>query len=362
MDIKILVIGYTHKYNDKRVFRTVNAFKKIGKVYYQYAGIEKHDESNLTTFPMKIPPTSNRLGFYKEIYGFDSKILNLVKNLDYDIAYFHYFPITMPLKIFKEVKKRKKTLIFDLHEIIPEQFLSEKYEKLKRTMWWIFKKQLKLCDGIVSISEEALNFMLNRTKVKIPNMIVENYALIKIHPLSLNERKKEIVIVGSTDRNIETSKKLYFNLKKLGFLIKTIGLDVELADIKLPFLPYEKMMKEISKSFFTMITYQNRKDPDYPNEKYSLPNKFFDSLAAGTPVILSSRFLSMKKILEQLNVGVVLDLRDNIETNMDKILHNINDYPNLIESIKRNIDKFVWNETKEKEFLDFVISLSHRRD
>ncbi|WP_268766433.1 hypothetical protein [Kosmotoga arenicorallina] len=36
--MKTLIIGYGHPFDDKRVMRTVMALKKLGTVYYQYAG------------------------------------------------------------------------------------------------------------------------------------------------------------------------------------------------------------------------------------------------------------------------------------------------------------------------------------
>ena len=98
----------------------------------------------------------------------DREILKLVKELDYDLAYFHSFPASQPIKLFREVKKRGKKLLYDLHEIMPVQFLPEKYSFLNPVLWRILKAQLSLVDGVIGVSDEAMKMMFEKTGIARP--------------------------------------------------------------------------------------------------------------------------------------------------------------------------------------------------
>ncbi|MBO8166288.1 MAG: glycosyl transferase family 1 [Kosmotoga sp.] len=351
--MKTLVIGYNHHFNDKRVMRTVMALKKLGTVYYQYAGNSEELIDGVKTFPLKKPHAENRLRYYVQRREFDKEILKLAEILDYDLAYFHYFPASMPVKIFKTIKKLGKSLIYDLHEIIPVQFLPEKFERITPLMWIIFRKQLLLSDALISVSQEAMDFMLKKSKISRPFLIVENYANHTVEQIS-EDKKKEIVIVGKSTRNNDIVSEILISLKNEGFSFKSIGIKSNLTDVNLPFLPYNKMMKELSKSAFSIIAYQNRKSPDYPNEVFSLPNKFFDSLAARTPVILSNRFRSMRKILEETGTGVIINLKDDPKKNVRKVLKAWENYSDFQSALIKHSERFYWTKEKEEKFLDFV--------
>lgn len=353
--MKTLIIGYNHHFNDKRVMRTVKSLRKLGTVYYQYAGNSKKSIDGVISVPLKKPWSKNSLERYKQRRKFDKEILKLVETLDYDFAYFHYFPASRPVKVFKAVKKRGKSLIYDLHEIIPVQFLPEKFSWITPMMWTIFRRQLSLSDALISVSQEAMDFMLMKSRVTKPFLIVKNYANYAFG--FKREKKKEIVIAGKSSRNNDLISEILISLKNEGFSFKSIGIKSDLADVNLPFLPYDEMMDELSKSAFSIIAYQNRKLPDYPNEVFSLPNKFFDSLAAGTPVIVNSRFQSMVSLVEKYNVGIVIDTTQSVRSITNKIIKAWNHYETFLDAIKMNAEHFVWNEKKEREFIDFILEV-----
>ena len=355
--MKTLVIGYGHPFNDKRVMRTVMALKKLGTVYYQYAGNSEELIDGVKTFPLKKPYAKNPLRRYIQRGEFDRKILRLVETLDYDLVYFHYFPASMPLKIFRSAKKRRKTLVYELHEIIPIQFLTEKYEFLSFAMWNVFKKQLQLSDATVCVSKEALDFMLEKTEINRPSFILPSYASKSFTPKPKELRKKEIVYVGKVQRSTKNEKVLLLNLKSKGFTLKSIGMNWNIADISIPFLPYPDMMKKVASSAFSLISFQSRKDINYPNDIYSLPNKLFDSVAAGTPVIVNSRFKSMVSLVKKYNVGILIGTTQPVHFITKKIVEAWNNYETLLKAVKLNNRHFVWDEKKEQEFINFILEV-----
>ena len=352
--MKTLVVGYNHSWKDKRVMRTVETFSKLGHVYYQFSGgidlsAAQHN-SDIQNFSLR---RDEMLGTNKVIrrIRFDREILRLVEELDYDLAYFHSFPASQPVKIFREVKKRGKKLLYDLHEIMPEQFLPERLSFLNPVLWKVLKTQLSLVDGVISVSEEALRMMFERTGIDKPKLCLPNYATGGVSFENV-VKNAEIAVVGGTHRKISIDSNLLNEIKR-NFKLISIGTTCDIADEELPFMDYRLMMERISKVKFTLLAFQSRTDPQYVNDIYSLPNKLYDSLAAGTPVILDRRFVSMKRIVEDTQTGVVLDLVESSK-HSSSFLNDSEAYDLYLDNLRRNYDEFVWDSSKEDYFLDFV--------
>jgi len=216
----------------------------------------------------------------------------------------------------------------------------------------IFKKQLELSDLSIFVSEEMRNDVLQKAgTIKGRTCTIPNYALKKVN---FNKKKKEIVYVGKITRRIEDEKNLITSLVDHGFSFRIIGMDSsEFADIPrtyTPFLPYEEMMEEISRASFSLISYNSENAKYTKNYDFALPNKFFDSIAAGTPVIVKESFVSMAKQVRDLGLGVVINPL-NVEESMQKILDAYNNYDTILKNIETHQDEFVWNQSREEEFI-----------
>ena len=361
---KILIIGYYHSKKDKRVFRTVKALSKKCQVSYQYLSNEDNKisfENNTKYIPVFFNTNPSENIFKKAIkrIKFDKKILKIIKNEDFDILYMHHFLPIFPLKPFKIARKREKKIVFDIHEYHPENFLNSLKGKIKtfkiKIMWKIFKKQIEFSDKLVFVSEETKNDVLKKTNLKKESLVVPNYALLSVNH---TKKVKEIVFVGKISRPLIKEKEILERLLKKGFTFRIIGMDSmlfkDIPHIYTNFLPYEQMMKELSKASFSLISYQTINDKKYKNDTLALPHKFFDSIAAETPVIVKDTFVSMRKIVEKYGIGVVIN-PNNVEESVEKILKAYENYDQLIENIKKHKNKFVWDEEKEKKFVDFVL-------
>jgi glycosyltransferase involved in cell wall biosynthesis len=222
-------------------------------------------------------------------------------------------------------------------------------------MWKIFERQLKMSDKLVFVSKETKSDIFEKLKINKPYLIIPNYASISVES---KEKKKEISFVGKVTRNLSNEKKIIKKLVEKGFKFKIIGMDSDVfKDIPheyTTFLPYEDMMEQLSKSAFSLISYNTIMDESYKNDIFALPHKYYDSIAAETPVIVKNTFVSMAKEVEKYGIGVVID-PNNVDKSVEKILKAYENYENLLENIKKYKDRFVWNEKKEKEFISFVL-------
>lgn len=363
--MKILVIGYMHPKYDKRVFRTVKMLTERCEVIYQYLTDKDEKESvegNIRYVPVKYAKdgkTKYILEYFKRI-SFDKVIFDLIRDSEYDVVYFHHFLASLPVKAFKVAKKRGKVVIYDIHEYHPENFLNSltgvlKYLK-EKVMWNIFEKQLRFSDKLIFVSKQMQEDVFEKLSIDKPYLVFPNYA----ESVFFSDRKeKEICIVGKTPRGISHEKEILIKLIANGFRLKLIGMDLDVfSDIPheyKAFMPYDEMMKELSKSAFSLISY-NTIGYDYKNYIFALPNKYYDSLAAGVPVIVKNTFVSMAKEVESYKVGVVIDPK-NVDESVEKILKAYEGYNELVENIKKYQERFVLTWAKKDEFLEFILKI-----
>ncbi len=353
-----------HPKYDKRVFRTVKALSKDNEIIYQYWTDKEeteYKEGNILYKPIKYEKNIKANPIIKLIRRrkLDKKITEMIESYDYDIVYFHHFLASRPIAPFKIAKKRNKVVIYDIHEYHPENFLNALRGIAKvlkeKVMWKIFERQLKMSDKLVFVSKEIQSDIFEKLKVNKPYLIVPNYASISVEG---REKVKVISFVGKVTRNLANEKKIIKKLLEKGFKFKIIGMDSDVfKDISheyTTYLPYEDMMEQLSKSAFSLISYNTVMNENYKNDIFALPHKYYDSIAAETPVIVKNTFVSMAKEVEKYGIGVVIE-PNNVDESVEKILKAYENYEKLLENIKKYKDKFVWDNEKEKEFINFVL-------
>lgn len=364
--MKIFIVGYEHPYIDKRTFKSAANLSKTGEVYYQYYGKFNGEKlPNIKTIEFeKLERSSNFIHWIKKWKKFDEILLSEILKVDPDIVYFHYLPFT-GAKMFKKLKDLNKKIIFEIHEIIPEQFMMRYLSKysffkkiIKKKLWKEFLDAIIISDGIIAISEDILNYIFDLENINKKYLILPNLALKSINSTKKN---KEIILVGKDDRKLYNEKKIILKLIENGFHFKVIGINpsnfTDIPHTYIKPLPYFEMLQEVSKSLFSLISYANTKEGGFLNYKYSLPNKFFDSLAADTPVIVKEDFVSMARIVKELNIGVIINPK-NTEESVKKIIEAHENYEELINNIRKHKNKFIWNEKIDMKFVEFIKEIS----
>ncbi len=361
--VKVLILGYTHLKYDKRVFRTVQALSKYAEVIYQFLSVSKehpYKDGNVNYVPLFKRSSKNFLDKVVKRVSFDRAIEKLVTETDFDVLYLHDFSSTAPLAVFKCGRKKAKKVVFDMHELYP----GERYEWLPSPvrfmktalMWRVLREQISLSDNLIFVSEEQRDEVLKRISLPRKTMVVPNYASTSYRS---NEKNKEICIVGRTPRKFTPNEiRVLRALSDLGFTIKQIGIVTNLpSDLNYMIvspLPYDEMMREISKAAFTWISYYSARVDVCLNDALSLPNKFFDSIGAGTPVIVKDSFVSMKRLVERYGIGVVIN-PDQVQESVEKITQAYAEYAQLVTNVLRHQQEFVWDSKKEEQFVQFVL-------
>lgn len=351
--MKILVVGFMHPKEDKRVSRTVRALSEKHDVIYLYWAKEKElreKKGRIEYIPAYYP---QHLGI-RSRFKFERQVTKMIKEIDCDLAYFHHYQVLDPFGPYRAMKGTP--IITDIHEYIPDDYMAgvnQIPKKLRMTVGeFIFQYISKHSDGLICTRE------LTREKSgHIWTYVFENWGNYLIEPLPKDKRKKEILLVGATPRNFTREWFLFRRLHKMGFEITMVGSQKKPDEnfIKYePFIENGELLKRISTAAFSFCSF----DPHDPkgnvriNYTHSSANKLYDSICAGTPVIVEDDFAEMVDKVER-GVGIIVPPYNSYA--VYGILHRWeHDYDQLLENIKVHQNEFVFNDTKKRTFLEFV--------
>jgi len=366
----LLFLGNLHKVDDGRTYLRVQSLSKLfNRIFYQFNFTGTED---LPQLPENVVPIPVPLRSKKDVFDrirFELEILSVAKTVQANVFYIHNFPRFFPLSVFKAARLNGASIFYEINEVYPVQILRDFPPIIKSVkegyLWRVLKKQMTSSAAWIFVSEESGRYILSKLGLQGSYHIIPCYARSRLPVLPKHKREKVITFVGGVRRNLDQEIPLLRSLLSSGFRFKIVGSKQTSQQMQLishefiDFLPYNKMLEEISTSAFTLISFTSRVgDENYPNDVYALPYKFHDSLAAGVPVIVNERFVSQRKIVEELGIGVVINPK-RVEESSEKILQAWENYDQILENLSRHQHLFVWTEDKEKAFLDFVKEILH---
>jgi glycosyltransferase involved in cell wall biosynthesis len=190
-------------------------------------------------------------------------------------------------------------------------------------------------------------------KVVLP----ENKKILVMQGIGLNENRgaEEAVL---TMQFLSEDYNLYFIgkgtiLRKLNQMVFDLKLSQKVTFIDV--LPYNQMMAYTRQSYLGLIF----EKIDFNDEHmFSLPNKFFDYLKAGVPV-LSSKAVEIKSIIDKYNVGDFIDNFEppHIAEQIGRISNNIDVYRQWKLNTVEAANDLCW-ENEEIKLKDFMQKLS----
>ena len=238
------------------------------------------------------------------------------------VYHFHdpeLLPVGVLLKLFKG-----KVVIYDVHEDYAKQKLSEPYiPKIARKYIAFLIKIIeylssKLLDGIVTATDDILNnFSHHKRSISVRNFpIISNFADVKRN--SANKRNIfNLIYIG-----------IISELRGISRIIEALNLIDSNKELKLTlcgkFYPTHYELKVKSLEGFEKVEYLGWLEPyaiqellkksyvgivcflPEPNHLRAMPNKIFEYMAAGLPVI-ASNFPLWREIVEGNKCGICVD-------------------------------------------------------
>ena len=320
-----------HEFTQEWVKNPNVEVKVVTSLYYKsdlkhkgFISKENFDGVEVDVLGVKV---NNKDGFVKRIYSFlayafFSSFYALFGK--YDVAIASSGPITVgvPGLIAKWVRRKK--LVFEVRDLWPKGGIELGVIKNPILIWLAYRFE-KFCYWSAELIVTLSPGMMSEVLLKEPNkrvVSITNVANIELFSspcevdLSVYGLKTKqyavytgnIGIVNNVEWMVEAAKLLTevkSNIKIVligdGQLKKSLELRKKLEKIDnlvfLPLMPKTKLVGFIQNSFFSLVPLANK-----PILATSSPNKLFESLAAGVPVIITTKNW-MKHFVEDNAVG-----------------------------------------------------------
>jgi len=267
------------------------------------------------------------------------------------------------------VKKiRRKKIVYDTHEYftgVPElegrPFVKNTWRRIEK---WIFpkiKNIITVNDSIAGLYKAEYGKQLAVVR-NIPALRKNVVALSK-KELGIDDSKAMIVLQGSGINIHRGAEEAVLAMQFVNDAVLFVIGGGDVIDIlkemvaekklesKVQFIPKLPMEKLLQYTMHADIGLTLDKDTNI-NYRFSLPNKLFDYIYSGVPV-LASKLVEIEKIIREFDVGELIDSHDP-----EHIAHKLTDLLNdktrlnvLKENCKFAATKLNW-ETEETRLID----------
>jgi len=265
---------------------------------------------------------------------------------------------------------RKTKLIYDSHELwLERQEIFGSASILTRSIYRFMLLQEKMLinkvDLVITVSDSIAQYLKNHYRIKKPEIVRNCPRLLtrernQIFKDKFNLSNKKIVLYqGNLTKErglmelVEStqwfSEDVVLILMGEGDLIKELKNYVKLKslDKKVFFhepVPLQDLSKYTASAEIGVIPYLNLS----LNHYFSLPNKLFEYLHAGLPVV-ASNFPEISRIINSEKVGVTFNPSDpkDISAKINSVFSNQKKYKNMKERSIKVAKKYTWeNESK----------------
>ncbi|QQB05547.1 glycosyltransferase [Macrococcoides caseolyticum] len=309
--------------------------EKIGNVSFIRIPIESKFGNGL----------QNLLPLIKWNYKLTLELFKLRK----DITVIHAcdFDTVLPSIIIKKILGKK--LIYDIFDFYVDSFNVPKLAK--RLIRWLEIKSINISDFVIIASEIRKKQILGAKQKNIE--VINNIPDIKEIKLEKPQNKKNIIsYVGilQNNRGLTFMKSLIEN-KQRNWTFNIAGFGILEEQFKdYPYfygkVNYDTSLEMSNCSKLLFATYS----PDVENHYYSDPNKFYEALALGIPIIVSDN-MAIKDLVTKYNVGYVVKYEsenDMIECLEDAASLSENYMKKAQNTRQLYVERYNWPKMKSK--------------
>ncbi len=286
----------------------------------------------------------------------------------YDVSHCHEPGSLLLCFILKMLKGNK--MVYDAHEYYPELIAENVFfpHIVKKPIHVIVDKGelflCRFCDYIITVNES----LRNRFAQFGNTVVLYNVPSLDLFPLKDVEIEQNTIVYAgyvSGERGLDKLLKSLLDVRETypnifllvaGYIQDTDEFKSEVKNfiddnglnetVRITgWLPYADIVTNIQKSMVGMILFQ----PIYYNNIIGLPNKLFEYMACGKPVI-ASNFPEIRAIVEEANCGILVDSSniDDITKAIIWILNNPKEAQEMGSRGRKVVEeKYNWAEMEK---------------
>lgn len=379
---RICIISFSNLRNDPRVRRQIFALKDkyiVTALGLKESKIDGVSELVIPDLRTVFDKTASRTTFlfsrlFKHLYNYyimkkypRKEILNILKDKSFDLIVANELD---SLVVAHPIAQRDGSkILFDAHEYEPKRIEDEWFQRLFVNPYkdFLCKKYLPIVDAMTTVSY-GIAEEYNRVYGTKPEVIMNTPKYKKTDIKKFDPNKIAIVHIGVAhpSRKIEEMLKILtlldekFSLTLIlvvnnkEYFKKMVRLGNKICPGRVTFqppVPFDHIVVELSQHDMSLIFYK----PTSFNIKYSLPNKFFESIMSGLALVIGPS-PEMKRIVEEFNCGFVTD-----SFNSEDISEMINSLSmeDIIKKRKASLEaaKFLNAEKEMEKFSKIVKNL-----
>ena len=316
---KVCILTSVHIPFDGRIFH--REAKSLARAGYEVVLIARHDRTEVVD-GVRLVPLPEPKNRFQRMTSLSWQLLRKAVKEDADVYHFHD-PELIVVGLL--LKLRGKHVIWDVHEHYPNSILDK---------FWISPGLRRFASRSFDLFERAVvrffDYVIYTTplvgaryaKLKVRSGRIENYPPVELSETSENTPRKRILYLGAMSRirglveaieafALVAGRHPDWELYLVG-LCRPPGFEDELRMLAaerhietqvrfVPWVPYEQKDRLLSGAAMGLVTYL-----PYANNTSCLPNKLFEYMLAGVPVIASD-FPLYREVVEPSQCGLLVD-------------------------------------------------------
>ncbi|WDE99149.1 glycosyltransferase family 4 protein [Lentisphaera profundi] len=375
MKTKVVCVVLNNFTNDSRVLKEATSLAQnnydVEVVALHEKGLKESENTSL--FPI------SRLKLKTRNWS-KSKPIQLLKYFEFFLIFVKRFRNadiihcndlnTLPFGVFiKKILNKKLKVIYDAHEYETERNgLSNKGRKVT---FLLERFLIKYSDEVITVSNSIADEYKRLYNIKKPSLVLNCPYFCELREdnlfreeLGIRENQKIFLYQGGLfkGRGIELLLKSFSNLSDNKNVIVFMGY----GTLEETILEHSQNHRAIffHKAVSPDVLLRYTSSADYGisliddiclSYRYCLPNKFFEYIMAGLPII-SSNLPEMKKIVEDHNIGIIAE--QNTKNSFQKAVEATLDleYSHITKNLANVRREFCW-EKQEKTLIDTYNSL-----
>jgi len=364
MNKKVILSVTNDLVTDQRVHKVATSLSKFGYDVTLIGRKFKYSESldrSYKTVRIKLF-FNTKVWFYAE-YNIRLFVFLLLNNFDIYVS--NDLDTLLPNFLVSKLKNKK--IVYDSHELFCEVPELTSRPKIRR-IWlsieeWIFPK----LDNVITVNKLISEIYSKKYDVKVN--VIRNIAPTlknKDVDIELKRRivgdKKMLILQGSGINKDRGAEEIVEAMKYLedvllyiigsGDVIPLIKENIKVFSLEdkvkvMGRMPYDNLL-EYTKIADIGISLDKGTNKNY---EYSLPNKVFDYMQAGIPILVSNRKV-VSKLVSDNDIGVVVDSHEPkvLAEKVKYMLSDENRYNKWKQNAKKASKIYCWeNEEKELE-------------